>query len=82
MKKNYLGDLTEEQRYRMAEANIDSAFEYLDFLLENPDALQEIPDGSTVILPTSEPWVDEQNNKIARHIEESGETVYRVQSFG
>ena len=77
-----MGDLTEEQRDRMAEANIDSAFEYLDCLLENPDALQEIPNGATVILPTSDPWVDEQNNEIARHIEESGETVYRVQSFG
>jgi hypothetical protein len=69
---------TNEQRQRMAVANLTSAFDYLDFLLENPDAIQEIPDGATVILPTGDSWVDEQNSQIAAQIECSGEIIYQV----
>ena len=73
--------LTNEQRQQMATANIAVAFDYLDFLLENPEALEEIPDGATVILPTGDSWVDEQNNQIAVQVERAGETIHHVEGL-
>ncbi|MBD1908211.1 hypothetical protein NDI37_11805 [Funiculus sociatus GB2-A5] len=74
-------NLTNEQRQQMATANIAVAFDYLDFLLENPEALEEIPDGATVILSTGDSWVDEQNNQIAVQVECAGETIHHVQEL-
>lgn len=76
---NIGSNLTNDQRQQMADANIAVAFDYLDFLLENPEALEKIPDGATVILPTGDSWVDEQNNQIAAQVEHTGGTIYQVQ---
>ena len=74
-------DLTNEQQQQMAVANMAVAFDYLDFLLENPNALEEIPDSATVIIHTEDTWVNEQNNQIAVQVQQSGGTVYHVQKL-
>ncbi|WP_449420856.1 hypothetical protein [Phormidium nigroviride] len=73
--------LTNEQQQQMAVANMAVAFDYLDFLLENPNALEEIPDSATVIIHTEDTWVNEQNNQIAVQVQQSGGTVYHVQKL-
>lgn len=73
--------LTNEQQQQMAVANMAVAFDYLDFLLENPKSLEEIPDSATVIIPTEDSWVNEQNNQIAAQVQKSGGTVHHVQKL-
>jgi hypothetical protein len=73
--------LTNEQQQQMAVANMAVAFDYLDFLLENPNALEEIPDSATVIIPTEDTWVNEQNNQIVAQVQKSGGNVYYVQKL-
>ena len=73
--------LMNEQQEQMAVANMAVAFDYLDFLLENSNALEEIPDSATVIIHTEDTWVNEQNNQIAVQVQQSGGTVYHVQKL-
>ena len=73
--------LMNEQQQQMAVANMAVAFDYLDFLLENPKGLEEIPDNAIVIIPTEEVWVDEENNQIAAQVQRLGGTVHHVQKL-
>ncbi|MGK7899967.1 MAG: hypothetical protein AB4352_00880 [Hormoscilla sp.] len=70
------------EQQEMATVNMEVAFDYLEFLLENPAACQEIPDGATVIIPTGVRWVDEENQLLAKEVESSGGVVYHVPELG
>ncbi|MBC6476765.1 MAG: hypothetical protein GDA56_02120 [Hormoscilla sp. GM7CHS1pb] len=70
------------EQQEMATVNMAVAFDYLEFLLSNPAACQEIPDGATVIIPTGIRWVDEENQLLAKEVECSGGVVYHVPELG
>lgn len=72
---------SKNKQQEIAAVNIDTAFNYLEFLLDNPDAAEKIPDGATVIVPTGVQWVDEQNQQIGDRVKRSGGIVYLVESF-
>lgn len=55
-------ELTADERSRMGSANIAAAFDFLESLADNPDLIDQIPDGATVIMSeTGNSWVDDQN---------------------
>ncbi|AFY62804.1 hypothetical protein [Synechococcus sp. PCC 6312] len=70
--------LTEQETRRLVSSNINAGFDFLEFLLDHPEEIEKIPDGSTVIIPTGDAWVDEQNKVLAEQAQANGETVYRV----
>lgn len=63
MKMNY----TPSEQQRLAEANINAAFDYLEELMDRPEKISSIPDGAIVIPSTGDEWVDEQNGVIAQY---------------
>jgi hypothetical protein len=58
---------TPDERNRLAQANINAAFDYLEELMDYPEEISSIPDGAIVIPPTGDEWVDQQNGEIAKY---------------
>ena len=73
-------NLSSKDYERLGSANTLAACDFIEYLLDNPDQLATIPNGSHVFHRTGDPWVDEQNQILAAQAEEKGETVMWVGS--
>lgn len=71
-------NLTKEEHKHLTTANINAAFDHLEFLLDHPEEIEKIPNGAVVFSQTGDAWVDEQNEVLAKESEANGETVYHV----
>lgn len=72
-------NLTDEERSRLGNANLDAFFAHVDFLMDNPDAIQSIPDGATIVIKTGDPWADAQNQLIAEQRKAKGVEIFEVE---
>ena len=73
--------LTEQDTRRLVSSNINAGFDFLEFLLDHPEEIEKIPDGSTVLIATGDAWVDEQNAILAHQAQANGETIYHAPAF-
>lgn len=71
-------NLTDSELSLLGNANLEAFFDHMDFLIENPDAIKDIPNNATVIFQTGDPWVDTQNQLLAEQSEAEGSVVHRV----
>lgn len=72
-------DLNDSERSRLGAANLNSFFSHLDFLVDNPEIIETIPNKSTIIYQeTKDNWVNAQNEKLAEQALRRGEEVHRV----
>lgn len=71
-------NLSQEEYRHLTTTNINAAFNHLEFLLDHPEEIEKIPDSSTVIIPTGDDWVDEQNAILAHQAQANGETIYHA----
>lgn len=62
-------NLTDNERSRMGNANLDALCNHLEFLMDNPEAIADIQDGSTITLVTTDDWVNDQNQKLQTLLE-------------
>jgi len=71
-------NLTEDERNYLGEVNLDAFFSHLNFLVDNPEEVKKIPNGSTAIYQeTGDDWVDKQNDNLADRAIANGEKVVR-----
>ncbi len=76
-------NLSNSEKSRLGSANLNSFFSHLDFLVDNPEFIETIPDGSTVIYQKhKDNWVNIQNEKLAEQALGRGEKVHRVAQPG
>jgi hypothetical protein len=72
-------NLTDSERSHLGNVNLDVFFSHLDFLVDNPEAIATIPDGSTVVYEgTGDAWVNTQNDNLAAQAIANDENVHRV----
>jgi hypothetical protein len=72
-------NLTEDERNYLGAANLDAFFSHLNFLVDNPEEVKKIPNGSTVIYQeTGDDWADKQNDNLAGRAIANGAEVVRI----
>lgn len=71
-------NLTESERNRLANANLDAFFAYINALVDNPEVASQTPSNVTVVVKTDDLWVNAQNEVLAAQAEAEGEVVHRV----
>jgi hypothetical protein len=72
-------NLTEDERNYLGEVNLDAFFSHLNFLVDNPEEVKKIPNGSTVIYQeTGDDWADKQNDNLADRAIANGANVVRI----
>lgn len=64
MKAGNKMSLSNNERSRMGNANLDALCNHLEFLMDNPNAIKDIEDSSTITLVTTDDWVNQQNLKL------------------
>ncbi|NJP10937.1 MAG: hypothetical protein HC866_16870 [Leptolyngbyaceae cyanobacterium RU_5_1] len=70
-------NLSDGERSRLGRVNLDAFFSHLNFLVDNPEAIETIPDNSTVVYQgTGDLWVDAQNANLAAQAIVNGENVH------
>ncbi|WP_017658741.1 DUF5647 family protein [Baaleninema simplex] len=72
---NFNLDEIEETRDEQLLANAKAAGQFIDYLLENPESLDKIPNGSYVILETGNSEFDEENLRLKTRLEKQNETT-------
>lgn len=66
-----------DPRTEFPERNITLSFEFAKSIIDDPAILEEIPNGSTVVLlPEDEPDLAEENLRLGLEAAERGENVY------
>lgn len=72
-------NLNDADRSRLGYANLNNFFSHLNFLVDNPEAIESIPNNSTVIYQeTTDQWVDAQNDELGKQSQDRGENVHWV----
>ncbi|MDX2243772.1 MAG: type II toxin-antitoxin system RelE/ParE family toxin [Leptolyngbyaceae cyanobacterium bins.302] len=71
-------NLTESERARLADANLDAFFAYINALVDNPELATPDLNNTTIFVATDDPWVNVQNEILAAQAEAEGEVVCRV----
>jgi hypothetical protein len=72
-------NLTEDERNYLGQVNLDAFFSHLNFLVDNPEEVKKIPNGSTVIYQeTGDNWADKQNDNLADRAIANGAKVVRI----
>ncbi|MEE3719215.1 hypothetical protein V2H45_20935 [Tumidithrix elongata RA019] len=72
-------NLNDNERSHLGAANLDNFFSHLNFLVDNPEAVETIPSLSTVVYQeTGDAWIDAQNDRLAVQALANGENVHRV----
>jgi hypothetical protein len=75
-------NLNKVEKEHLGNSNLDAFFSHLDFLLDNPEAIKDIPNNATVVYEdTLNPWVNSQNDKLAAIVAANGENVHRVKAI-
>lgn len=72
-------NLNDNERSRLGNANLEAFFSHLNFLVDNPEEIDTIPNSATVIYQgTGDAWVNAQNDKLADQAVANGEKIHRV----
>ena len=72
-------NLNHNERKSLGEANLDTFFDHLNFLVDNPEEIKTIPKNSTIVYKEAvNDWVNTQNDLLAKQAESKGENVHRV----
>ncbi|NJL99875.1 MAG: hypothetical protein HC818_08065 [Synechococcaceae cyanobacterium RM1_1_27] len=71
--------LSNQDNKRLSQANADAAFDFIEQLLDNPEQIELIQNGSHVFHVSQDPWVNTQNQRLAAQLEAEGQTVMWVE---
>lgn len=69
-------NLTPDEYRELVNANFDAAISHIESLMNNPQYLEKIPQGATIIHETSNDWVNQQNQKIAELLQATGTHIH------